>query len=529
MNKKNNDKGFTLIELIIAMSILSIVLAIGYNIINKSGGFINIQQYIAKNQSVANLVNTYFSKDIEESKSVSEKQKIDDNTYKYIITKVNKSVEYKIVLGNKNGKKVYSLIRNDGNSNIEIISNQIRNNNEPFLINLKRNGNYEVKISYSENNKPKEYSFDVSSRLSTNNNGTGSSGEDENGSGNENEGGDDDNSQNIKPSPDDMPSLPEEVGPNTHYIGFWMANSDIQKQNNVYTWIDNNVEKGSSNKQENSISASISPGNDYTSEFSCIEDTRVQGAITEKSEVEFLSIYVSKGTQVEDFEMKSSGSITVLNNSTRESSNGKVNLSGGANDGKWYTCQVSGDINSFQITSGKLSINKDIVNSGYVLIVYSESAKDLGDADIIFEYQRNYEEPMNSNQFNMTNSIKIKNGINSYETVDSKKDNAFNGSIQTRISNYTHEGSPNILLMTEKSSDRRVYSIYGKNIKQIKKVILTLEGNLYIENKSGLTETIPNKQYEFNFTSGVNFDRKINISGLLKGDIGRLKVNLVVD
>lgn len=523
MNNKNNNKGFTLIELIIAMSILSIVLAIGYNIINKSGSIINLQQYITQNQSVANLVNTYISKDIEESKSVSEKEKINDITYRYIITKVNKSIEYKIELGNKKGKKVYNLIRNDGNSSIEIISNQIRDGDEPFLIKLKSNGNYEVEISYSENNKPKEYLFDVSSRLSANNNGEDSSGEDEN------EGGYDDNSQNIKPSPDDMPSLPEEVGPNIHYIGFWMANSDIQKQNNIYTWIDNNVEKGSSNKQENSISASISPGNDYTSEFSCIEGIRVQGAITEKSEVEFLGIYVSKGTQVEDFEIKSNGSITVLNDLTRESSNGKVNLSGGANDGKWYTCQVSGDINSFQITSGKLSINKDIVNSGYVLIVYSESAKDLGDADIIFEYQRNYEEPMNSNQFNMTNSIKIKNGINSYETVDTKKDNAFNGSIQTRISNYTHEGSPNILLMTEKSNDRRVYSIYGKNIKQIKKVILTLEGNLYIENKSGLTEIIPNKQYEFNFTSGVNFDRKINISGLLKGDIGRLKVNLVVD
>ena len=136
---------------------------------------------------------------------------------------------------------------------------------------------------------------------------------------------------------------------------------------------------------------------------------------------------------------------------------------------------------------------------------------------------------MNSNQFNMTNTIKVKNNINAYETVDFKKDNAFNGSIQTRISNYTHEGSPNILLMTEKSSDRRVYSIYGKNIKQIKKAILTLEGNISIENKSGLTEIIPNKQYEFTFTSGINFDRRINISGLSKGETGMLKINLVVD
>ena len=72
-----------------------------------------------------------------------------------------------------------------------------------------------------------------------------------------------------------------------------------------------------------------------------------------------------------------------------------MNLSGGANDGKWYTCQVSGNINTFKINSGKLSINKSIVNSGYVLIVYSEAPKNLGDADIVFEYQRNYEDSMN--------------------------------------------------------------------------------------------------------------------------------------
>lgn len=525
MNNKNDNKGFTLIELIISMSILSIVLVMGYNIINKNNIFTNTQQDITNNQSIANLVNIYFSKDIEESKNISGKETIDKNIYRYTITKESETVEYKITLVNKNGKEAYSLLRSDGKSSVEIISNQIRNNEEPFLINPKINGTYEVKISYSENNKPKEYSFDIASRLSANNTGSGS------GSGGEDEDNGN-NSGGMKPSPEDIPSLPSEVGPNTHYIGFWMADYNIQKENNVYTWIDNKFAKGISNKEENNISADIRPGNHGDSEFACVDNTKVTGAITEKSDVEFLSIYVSKGTKVEDFEIKSgqdSSSITILNNTTRYNTSAKMNLSGGANDGKWYTCQVSGDINTFEINSGKLSINKSIVNSGYVLIVYSEAPKNLGDADIIFEYQRNYEDPMNSNQFNMTNNIKVKSNFNYYETVDSKKDNAFNGSIQTRISNYTHESSPNILLMTEKSSDRRIYSIYNKNIKQTKKAILTLEGNISIDDKSGLTEIIPNKQYEFNFPSGVNFDRYINISKLEKGETGILKVNLLVD
>lgn len=521
MNKKNN-KGFTLIELIIAISIMSIVLALGYNIINKSTFFTSSQQNITNNQSVANLVNLYLSKDIEESKDISSKEEIDGNTYKYVITdNANDSIEYQVTLASKNGKKVYSLLRTYGSSSVEIVSNQMRSNEEPFIIKSNDNGTYEVSIYYNENNKAKMYSFDISSRLSVAGSGSGS----ESGGENEGAGGD---SGNLKPNPEEIPSLPSEIGPNTHYIGFWMASPNIQKSNNVYAWIDDEYNKGSSKNNQNEIKADIRPGNNGESEFASINGTVVSGAITGQSKLEVLNIYVSKGAVVEDFEIKSGqgGSSITLANSTTGS---KVNLSGGANDGKWYSCEVTGDINTFEVTSGKLSINENIVSSGYVLIVYSEAPVKLGDADIIFEYYRSYDEPMNSNQFNMTNSIKVRNSLNSYETVDSKKDNAFNGSIQTRISNYTHEGSPNILLMTEKSSDRRIYSIYGKEIKKTTKAILTLEGNISINDKSGLKEIIPDKQYEFNFPSGTNFDRHINISKLAKGETGMLKVNLIVD
>lgn len=527
MNNKNNNKGFTLIELIIAISILSIVLAIGYNIINKNGSFINLQQYITKNQSVANLVNTYFSKDIEESKSVSGKEKIDDSTYRYMITKVNKSVEYRIVLGNKNGKKVYNLIRNDGDSSIEIISNQVRDSDEPFLVNLKNNKIYEIKILYSENNKLKEYSFDVSSRLSSNNGGNTSDGENGGGSG---EGDNDDDL--LKPTPGDIPSLPEGVGPNTHFIGFWMVDPDKQKQNNVYTWIDNSVEKGTSSKQENSISASISPGSENAYEYSCIENTKVEGNITSKSKVEFLSIYVSKGTEVQDFEIKSkqsTGSITVLNNFTRDSSNGKFNLTGGANDGIWYTCQISGNVDSFEITSGKLSTN-NTTDTGFILIVYSEKPQDYGDADIIIDFQRNYEEPHNSNQFHMTNTIKVRDGENSYKTEDSVTRNDLSEKIHINFSNHVYHNPAYIQAVVRPELDDTIISyLYGKDIKKTNKIILTLEGNINLEKKDQLKPIIPNKQYEVDFKSGYNFDDNVIISGLSKGDVGRVKINFVVD
>lgn len=514
--KKNNNKGFTLIELIIAMSILSVVLVMGYNIINKSDLFMGSQQKITNNQSIANIVNTYLAHDIEQSINIKpcENRNIvyTENTYKYVISKKNSNVEYKVILDDK--KDVYSLLRTEGTSSIEIITNQLRNDNEPFTIILKENGTYKVKISYSENKKPKEYSFSISSRM------TSKSGE-SNGSG------------DLKPNPEDIPQLPEEIGTNTHYIGFWMADLEKQEENNIYTWIDDKYAKGTSNKEKNNISANIRTWNEESSEYASIEDVIVSGSITGKSNVQKMWIYVSQGTTIEDFEIQcgqGNDSIKILDSNNSRISRDELALSGGANGGKWYACEVNGKISSFNITSGKISINKGIVNSGFMLIVYSEEPEDYGEADIIFEYNRNYQEPMNSNQFNMTNIIKIRNSNNSYETVDTKSDNAFNGSIQTRISNYTNDGnSPNILLMTEKSNDKRINNIYGKDIKKTKKAIMTLEGNIFFTDTSGLREIVPNKQYEFIFPPGTNFDRHIRISSLAKGEKGVLKINLIDD
>ena len=400
MNKKNNNnnKGFTLVELIIAMSILSIVLTIGYNIINKSSSVINLQQYITQNQSVANLVNTYISKDIEESKSVSEKEQINDNIYIYTITKGNNSLEYKIELGNKNGNKIYNLIRNDGDSSIEIISNQIRESNEPFLISLKNNKMYEIKILYSENNKFKEYSFNVTSRLSNDNGGNTSGGENGNGSGEGNTSGGENGN--------------ESGGGNT---------------------------SGGENGNES----------------------------------------------------------------------GEGNTSGGENGNE------SGGGNTSDGENGDGSEGGNI--DGYA-----------GNADIIIDFQRNYEEPNNSNQFHMTNTMKVRDGENLYRIEDSATGNDFSDKMQIHFSNHVSNSYIQVMVQP-KIGTKVISSLYGKDIAKTKKIILTLEGNIYLEQKGGLKEIIPNKQYEVYFGLGVNYGNHIITSGLLRGEKGSVKVNFVAD
>ena len=511
--KKNNNKGFTLIELIIAMSILSVVLVMGYNIINKSDLFMGSQQKITNNQSIANIVNTYLAQDIEESTSISTKSELVNNKYNYIISKNSGSVEYEVTLDKKKNKDVYSLLRTEGTSSIEIVTDQLRSNDTPITIESNDGGAYEVKISYTENNKAKEYKFSIFSRIGISSNDS-------------NQGN---TTDVIKPGVDEIPQLPEEIGSNTHYIGFWMADPNIQKENNIYTWIDNDFNKGTSNQSKNTIRAEISPGYDNKNEYASINSTEVSGSITRKSKVQKMSIYVSKGTKVEDFEIKNGQndtSITVLESG---SSSNKLDLSGGANDGKWYTCQISGDINTFKIESGQLSIDKNIVKSGFILVVYGEIPNESGDADIIIEFNRESGKT-NDNQFILRNRIKVKNSDNTYTTLREFYDPYFNSSVQINILNFTHESSPNINILLEKQGDTRIYSIHGYDFydknNPIKAAVLTLEGNIQIENTSGMNEIIHRKKYEIKFASqNDRFENKMVISGLEEGETGLLKIN----
>lgn len=168
---KRNNKGFTLIELIIAMSIFSVVIFMGYKVINGSNKVSIAQAEISKEQQNANLLNKYLTKDLEVSKSIEpfginddgniNNSKNLDDKYGYDI-KINKEgtdqiVKYEVYINDVN--KDYSIDRKENNESINIISNQKYDSSKsklPFIISKD-----EVRILMGDNN----YNFKVNSRI----------------------------------------------------------------------------------------------------------------------------------------------------------------------------------------------------------------------------------------------------------------------------------------------------------------------------------------------------------------------------
>ena len=199
--KKFNNKGLTLLELIIAMSILTSVMFVGYNIFNKYSTLIHTQVNINKGQLNMNTINEYLTKDLEQTTSIelkidgvvvadtkvdveqkstdkvleSAKQKIEDrlnennnfnyeyklrfndegkfSIYKVNIEKNNKAMKYAVSLTDKNGTKVDFI-------NKELL----REKEVPFYI--IGDDPYKVSMSYSDKkNKFKLHEFEVTSRI----------------------------------------------------------------------------------------------------------------------------------------------------------------------------------------------------------------------------------------------------------------------------------------------------------------------------------------------------------------------------
>lgn len=213
---KKNTNGFTILEVIITMAILSVVIFIGYKVINGSDKASGAQKYTTKSQLSTNLINKYVSKDIEileikkdiEFKisviSIDSESKKYTQSYTYTIDTVNHEeggkivdiVEYEVKhegdikddiisgvysVNRKSKKKIdsgYMII-----SDLELISNQntvydndsdmpvedvLKNYTKPFSINKHSvdTNLYTVSIHYQVNNKEKDYAFDVSPRMS---------------------------------------------------------------------------------------------------------------------------------------------------------------------------------------------------------------------------------------------------------------------------------------------------------------------------------------------------------------------------
>jgi type IV pilus assembly protein PilA len=197
--KKLNTRGVTLAELIIAISILGVVLSIGYGIINGANKSLNEQSKIFSGQMSINIVRDFITKDLEQAErqdsisklSLIDKNRapLDDSKLQALVNKVNESnkeeyiyeintkdgkVEYKIRLSKdeKHNKYMYDVVRvktSDLNTDtIEVLSKQPVNFNGgnveiPFTIEIKGNSYY-VELGYEQNNKQNVYKFSVSSR-----------------------------------------------------------------------------------------------------------------------------------------------------------------------------------------------------------------------------------------------------------------------------------------------------------------------------------------------------------------------------
>lgn len=216
---KKNNKGFTLLELLISIFILTTVIFIGYRVINKSTIDIKNQSNINKGQLTVNDMNKYLTKDLERARNVSlssnylmeQNTFTDDSTQENTITNNKKlkeafgqyledtendlstdekfiysyNIDYKKdenntekitynveIIKDKNNYK-YSILREGTNEVLIIfITNEIlteevlsRDDKLPFTIGL--DSPYEVTLGYAGKNNDEfvEHQFVVASRL----------------------------------------------------------------------------------------------------------------------------------------------------------------------------------------------------------------------------------------------------------------------------------------------------------------------------------------------------------------------------
>ncbi|CEN26037.1 type II secretion system protein [Paraclostridium sordellii] len=197
---EKGSRGFTLIEVIIALAIISIVSFIGYQVISKTNalskdqlltsdmqnGVNNLKRYMTKELSSAKEVDLFYSnknvgsiKDIKSrkddydyiKKSINEITSNKKITYSYIIKFDNLDfVNYSISIYKKNNKLLYSLDRIDKKVKLNFLHNQILDKDLiPLKIEIKDKSIYDVELNYIKRGT-RIYSFDVYNRISNSQN-----------------------------------------------------------------------------------------------------------------------------------------------------------------------------------------------------------------------------------------------------------------------------------------------------------------------------------------------------------------------
>jgi len=163
--KKRSNKGFTLIEVIIAISIFTVVIGIGYAVLNKTTSTVKEQQMITEEQLNANLINKYLVKDLEICRKFTS-----SSNRKFVINEDEDAIEYEVEVFFDKGKEYYNLIRTSGDSSIELVTKQPKISSKPFFIEPKHADKNIYTVSIDSNgNSSKKYVFDVSSRLVSHN------------------------------------------------------------------------------------------------------------------------------------------------------------------------------------------------------------------------------------------------------------------------------------------------------------------------------------------------------------------------
>ena len=186
-----NKKGFTLIEVIIALAIMTTVIFLGYTVINKvqvvskdqfqisdvQNGFNNLKRYISNELKLSEDAQLKYDDKVISVGDVNERNygyitdkiefvSTDKNfTYDYVIKSDNKTVYYNISIYKKGNKKLYSIDRVDGKVQMNLIINQPLSDGLMPLKIVRKDNLYDVELNYIKQNT-KIYSFDVYSRKS---------------------------------------------------------------------------------------------------------------------------------------------------------------------------------------------------------------------------------------------------------------------------------------------------------------------------------------------------------------------------
>lgn len=424
--RKNNNKGFTLLELLISIFILTTVIFLGYRVINKSTMDIKNQGNINQGQLTVNDMNEYLTKDLEKASSIVLKLEEDEITNDDLITEFknyygNKGFNYSYeVFSSKENEEIisnyeiniteknednykYTIVRTDGTTGVSItfVNNEIVTKEEnkelelPFII--EGEGTYKVNLGYNgKNNKFEKHEFTIASRL----NETLEPPE-----------------QLEPPKQDELPDIPDDMDKqDTKCIGFWMMDSTENTPQNgkgdLYAWIDGEGKYGNQgqNKEEFYIKADNDNGNSGWSngymknqKYDSTDLIKVENKIKKANDLHKIKIYVSPYTTVKQIKVEMlkhatfKGIRDLQTNTLLTDENGSYTLQA-EKKGKWYevefTTNNSGQAN-FMI-DGILSIDKE-VPSGFALIVYGDKADTSGDSstgestsdlrgDIIFDF-----------------------------------------------------------------------------------------------------------------------------------------------